>query len=84
MIREILWLLLIGLVVGVLGRLLHPGRDPIGIGLTILIGIGASVIVGLLVPGHGLFSFILAVIVAALLVAAVSGGWRRRRRWLTF
>lgn len=71
-------LVLIGLVVGALGRLVHPGRDPLGIGLTILVGIGASLLVGLLIPGHGFLSFVLAVVVAALVVAAIAGSRRRR------
>ena len=29
------WLIVVGAVVGALGRLLHPGRDPMGILLTI-------------------------------------------------
>ena len=80
MIGEILGLIAIGLVVGALGRLFHPGRDPIGIGLTILIGIGASLLVGLLIPGHGFLSFLLAVAVAVGVVAALSGIARGRRR----
>ena len=80
MIGEIIGLIVIGLIVGALGRLLHPGRDPIGIGLTILIGIGASLLVGLLIPGHGFLSFVLAVVVAALLVAVIAGGMGRRHR----
>jgi uncharacterized membrane protein YeaQ/YmgE (transglycosylase-associated protein family) len=84
MIGEIIGLVVIGLIVGALGRLLHPGRDPIGIGLTILIGIGASLLVGLLIPGHGFLSFVLAVVVAALLVAAIAGGMRRRRRGFSY
>jgi uncharacterized membrane protein YeaQ/YmgE (transglycosylase-associated protein family) len=65
-----------GLIVGALGRLVHPGPDPMGIGMTILIGIAANLIVGLLLHGTlgGLLSFILAVIVASVFVAL----WSRR------
>ena len=65
-----------GLIVGALGRLLHPGPDPMGIGMTILIGIAANLLVGLLLHGAlgAILSFILAVIVAAVLVAL----WSRR------
>jgi uncharacterized membrane protein YeaQ/YmgE (transglycosylase-associated protein family) len=83
MLWEIISLIVIGLVVGALGRLLHPGRDPMGLGLTILIGIGASLIVGLLIPGHGVLSFILAVVVAVVLVALVARWMGGRRRPLT-
>ncbi|HEY8583242.1 MAG TPA: hypothetical protein VIL49_09845 [Capillimicrobium sp.] len=41
-------LLFTGLVVGALGRLLIPGPDPMGVGATILVGIAASFIAGLI------------------------------------
>lgn len=42
---SIIGLVLIGLVIGVLARLLMPGRDPIGLLATIALGI-AGVLVG--------------------------------------
>lgn len=65
-----------GLIVGALGRLAIPGRDPMGIGLTILVGIGGSLLGGFV--GRALFGsdgggFILAVAGAALIV------WLMRR-----
>ena len=45
---EILIYILVGLVVGVLARLLMPGSDPIGIIGTILVGIVGAVIGGYL------------------------------------
>jgi uncharacterized membrane protein YeaQ/YmgE (transglycosylase-associated protein family) len=44
----IIVLLLTGLVVGGLGRLAIPGPDPMSISLTILVGIAASLIAGLI------------------------------------
>lgn len=63
----ILLLALTGLFVGALGRLLLPGRDPMSLTQTMLVGIGATLIVGLL--SMALFgaeggSLILSVIVA--------------------
>jgi uncharacterized membrane protein YeaQ/YmgE (transglycosylase-associated protein family) len=69
-IGEIIGLIIIGLIIGALGRLFHPGRDPIGILMTIAIGIGSALLVGWLVGG-GILGFILAVIVAVVLVALV-------------
>ena len=40
-------LALSGLVVGALGRLAIPGKDPMSIGLTILVGIAGSFVGGL-------------------------------------
>lgn len=47
-ILYIILLALSGLVVGALGRLLLPGRDPMSIAQTILLGIAASLIAGLI------------------------------------
>jgi uncharacterized membrane protein YeaQ/YmgE (transglycosylase-associated protein family) len=72
----IIGLIIAGLVIGALGRLVHPGADPMPIWLTMLIGIAASLIAGLLIGG--LLGFILAVIIAAVLVGVV-GNMRRGR-----
>ena len=39
---HILWMIVIGLVVGVIAKFLMPGRDPGGFIITILLGIGGS------------------------------------------
>jgi uncharacterized membrane protein YeaQ/YmgE (transglycosylase-associated protein family) len=84
----IAWLL-IGLVIGALARLLVPGRQHIGVILTILIGVVAAVIGGLVTTaifgvGHTLVTFIVALIAAALLVSAFTtrgyGRYQSRRR----
>ena len=68
MITFIILLVITGLIVGALGRLAIPGRDPMSIGETILVGIGGSLVAGLI--GRLLFGgrgggFILAVICSA-------------------
>jgi uncharacterized membrane protein YeaQ/YmgE (transglycosylase-associated protein family) len=70
----IAWLV-IGLVIGGLARLLVPGRQHIGLLMTMLIGIVAAVLGGiittaLLGAGHTLITFIVALIAAAFLVSA--------------
>ena len=70
-IGEIIGLIIVGLIVGALGRLIHPGPDPMGVLMTIAIGIGSALLVGWLVGG-GILGFILAIVVAAILVALVS------------
>jgi uncharacterized membrane protein YeaQ/YmgE (transglycosylase-associated protein family) len=74
----IIGLVIAGLVVGALGRLLHPGRDPMGLLMTLGIGIASLLIVGIVLHGAlGPFgSFVVAVIVAALIVAI----WARVER----
>ena len=65
---DIIVLIIVGLIVGALGRLFHPGADPMGLLWTIAIGIASSLLVGWLVGG-GILAFILAVIVAVILIA---------------
>jgi uncharacterized membrane protein YeaQ/YmgE (transglycosylase-associated protein family) len=71
----IIWWILIGLVVGAVARLVIPGRQHIGMLLTILIGIVAAIVGGiptaaLLGAGHTIITFIVAVLLAALAVSA--------------
>ena len=85
--------LIIGLVVGGLAHLLVPGRQRIGILLTLLFGIvgaliGGFVTAAILGAGHAIITFIVSLVVAALLISAIShprsrtylNGGRRRRR----
>jgi uncharacterized membrane protein YeaQ/YmgE (transglycosylase-associated protein family) len=65
-----IWFILVGALVGALGRLIHPGRDPMGWLLTIAIGI-ISMIIAAAISG-GWLAFIIGVIVAVVLVALVS------------
>ncbi|PYX31955.1 MAG: GlsB/YeaQ/YmgE family stress response membrane protein [Acidobacteria bacterium] len=39
-----LWVILIGLVIGAVAKLLMPGKDPGGFIVTILLGIGGSIV----------------------------------------
>jgi len=42
----IIWMLIIGLIVGALARLILPGRDPMGWLATSLLGIAGSIVGG--------------------------------------
>jgi len=53
MIGFILFLLIVGAIAGFVARLIVPGRDPMGVGATILLGIVGSFIGGFL--GYILF-----------------------------
>lgn len=70
MITYLILLATSGLIVGALGRLAIPGPNPMSVPMTILVGIGGSLIGGLV--GNVLFSrsggLILAVLGAALIV----------------
>jgi uncharacterized membrane protein YeaQ/YmgE (transglycosylase-associated protein family) len=43
---HILYMLLIGLIIGALAKAVMPGRDPGGVIITILLGIAGSVLAG--------------------------------------
>jgi uncharacterized membrane protein YeaQ/YmgE (transglycosylase-associated protein family) len=74
-----IWLIIVGAIVGALGRLIHPGIDSMGWILTIAIGIVSLLIAGAIV-GTGLWGFIVGVIVAVILVALVGRFFGERRR----
>jgi uncharacterized membrane protein YeaQ/YmgE (transglycosylase-associated protein family) len=81
MITFLILLAVTGLIVGALGRLAIPGPDPMGIGTTILVGIGGSLAAGLI--GRLLFGgrgggFILAVVCSAGIVYLMRRSRERR------
>jgi uncharacterized membrane protein YeaQ/YmgE (transglycosylase-associated protein family) len=63
---EWVWLIIVGAIVGALGRLLHPGRDPMGWIVTILIGVASLIVAGLIFSGF--WQYVVGVIVAVALV----------------
>ena len=81
-IGEIIGLIVVGLIVGALGRLFHPGTDPMGWIVTILIGIASLVIAGIIFSS-GWLQFLVGIIVAVILVALVGRFFGERRSVLT-
>ena len=72
---DLLWLAIVGLVIGALARVVLPGVQETGIFGTILAGIGGSLLGGILgdILGVGWFlTFLIAVAIAAGLVALLS------------
>ena len=59
---EWIWLIIVGAIVGALGRFINPGRDPMGLIVTILLGIASLVVAGLIFGGA--LQFIVGVVVA--------------------
>ena len=86
---HVLWTLLIGLIVGALGRFVMPGKDPGGAIVTILLGIAGSFIASML--GHALGWYavgdspgIIASVVGAVILLAIYRaviGRRARTAW---
>lgn len=82
----ITWIIF-GLIVGLIAKLLTPGRDPGGFIVTALIGIGGSLLGGFIGRAIGLYSadqpaggFVMSVIGAILLLAIYHMAIGRTRR----
>jgi uncharacterized membrane protein YeaQ/YmgE (transglycosylase-associated protein family) len=50
---SIIWMLVVGLVVGAIAKLMMPGKDPGGIFVTMLLGVAGALVVGFLGRGLG-------------------------------
>ena len=72
---HILWMLIIGLVIGAIAKLIMPGKDPGGIIVTMLIGVAGALIAGFLGRAVGWYhegepaGFIAAILGAIVLLA---------------
>jgi uncharacterized membrane protein YeaQ/YmgE (transglycosylase-associated protein family) len=68
------WTIVLGFVIGVLAKLLHPGKENMGFIATVLLGIGGSFVAGAFGQYLGWYQagegagFIASVIVAILLL----------------
>jgi len=74
LIMGILWTIVLGLVIGVLAKLLHPGKENMGFIATVLLGIAGSLLAGVIGQFLGWYQagegagFIVSVVVAILLL----------------
>lgn len=81
---NILAWIIFGLVVGLVAKLLMPGRDPGGIIVTMLLGIAGALVGGFIGRAMGLYSagepagFIMAVIGSIVLLFVYRMAFRRR------
>lgn len=91
MIVTIIVMIIVGLIAGALARLLVPGKDPMGIGATILLGIVGSFVGGFLgyllfhhdknqgaIQPSGIIGSVIGAIIVLLIWRAVSGRNRSR------
>ena len=76
--------IVIGLIVGALAKIVMPGRDPGGIVVTILLGIGGALVGGAIGRALGFYDpgqpagWIMSILGAILLLAAYRAGRGRR------
>jgi uncharacterized membrane protein YeaQ/YmgE (transglycosylase-associated protein family) len=88
---QILGLIVIGIVIGIIARLVLPGRQHIGVLMTVLLGIGGALVGGIIASAIGegdifelnFIGTIVGIIAAILLIAAAESfgvGDSRTRR----
>lgn len=70
----IVWTIVLGFVIGVIAKLLHPGKENMGFIATVLLGIGGSFLAGVIGQAMGWYQaglgagFIASVVVSILLL----------------
>lgn len=81
---DLIWIILIGAVVGALAKFVMPGSDPGGFFVTALLGMGGALVatflgrfIGLYGPGQG--AGFLASIVGAILVLFIYRNLKKRQ-----
>jgi uncharacterized membrane protein YeaQ/YmgE (transglycosylase-associated protein family) len=89
-VMQILGLIVIGVVIGLLARLVLPGRQRIGVGLTVLLGIAGALVGGIVASAIGtgdifelnILGTIVGIVAAAGLIGAAdrAGIGKTRRR----
>jgi uncharacterized membrane protein YeaQ/YmgE (transglycosylase-associated protein family) len=74
---DIIVLLIVGLIVGALGRAVVPGKQAMPIWLTLLIGVGSLLLAGLVFSGL-LLKVIIGTLIAAVLIAVSQGAAKKK------
>lgn len=86
---HIIWLIVIGLVAGIIAKLIHPGpNEPSGFILTTLLGIAGSFVATYLGQAIGWYSAdegagLIGAVIGAVIVLIVWGLFARRDRSIT-
>ena len=79
----LIWTILIGLVIGVVAKFVYPGRDNLGIIMTIILGIAGAFLAGLIgqavgwyAPDQpaGFIASVLGAVVLLVIYGRVAGG----------
>jgi uncharacterized membrane protein YeaQ/YmgE (transglycosylase-associated protein family) len=84
---SIIWAIIIGFIVGLIAKMLMPGRDPGGFIVTTLLGIVGAVVATFLGQALGLYAAgqsagFIASVIGAIVVLAIYNMVRGRRRVL--
>lgn len=79
----IIWTIVLGFVIGVIAKLLHPGKENMGFIMTVLLGIGGAFAAGMVGQALGWYQAgegagFIASVVAAIVLLAIYGKIRQK------
>lgn len=79
----ILWMIIVGFLVGVVAKLIHPGRDSMGFIVTTLLGIAGSLVAGYAGQALGIYQAgqgagFIASVIGALVLLVLYGLLKRK------
>jgi uncharacterized membrane protein YeaQ/YmgE (transglycosylase-associated protein family) len=80
---SLVWTIVIGFVVGVVAKLVHPGRENMGFIMTTLLGIGGSLVAGYIGQALGFYEAgqgagFLGSVIGALVLLIVYGAVKKK------
>lgn len=79
----IIWTIVLGFVIGVVAKFLHPGKENMGFIMTVVLGIAGSLVAGMLGQflgwyhageGAGFIASVVAAIVLLVIYGKIKGG----------
>ena len=82
---HIIWTIIVGFIVGIVAKFIHPGKESMGFIMTTVLGIGGSLLTTFIGQALGLYQagstagFIGAVI-GAIILLVIYGAFRNRAR----
>jgi len=81
----IIWTIVVGFLVGVVAKLVHPGRENMGFIVTTLVGIAGSIVAGFVGQALGMYQVgqgagFIASVIGALVLLVVYGMVKNRSR----
>jgi uncharacterized membrane protein YeaQ/YmgE (transglycosylase-associated protein family) len=73
---HLLWMIVVGLIIGAIAKLIMPGHAPGGLIVTILLGVGGSILAGLIGRAAGWYQTVepagfIASVIGAIIILAV-------------
>ena len=75
----LVWTIVLGFVIGVIAKLVHPGKEHMGLIMTILLGIAGSFLAGVIGQAIGWYNAgqgagLIASVIVAVILLVIYGG----------